>query len=296
MKIFVRFILVLLIGLMLSCQLVLDLDLPKQPEKLVVNSVISSDCVMTVSVTKSLDILDTIYFEPVLNAQVTVSDEQGNSANFMLLANSFYYYQPIYRSNITPQPGKTYTLKISAPGFESAESTFRFPDLVENIEASTDFVPLADYRLSVQVKFKDVPDQRNYYEAYLIQKIKRSYTYYNGLGQPFTQIDTLLDRTRIYYEFTDFYDYKSLFSDIYCTAGCALDGSAQSYYGENAEVVEAKVEVLNISPDYYEYLTTSHLQGSSYDDPTSQPVQPFNNIKNGYGIFAGYSRTYFKIK
>lgn len=301
MKILIASIVVLMVGLMVSCELILDIELPQQPEKLVVNSIIMTDCVMSVEVRHSIGILDTVrsIFEPVLNANVTISDEFGNMTRLEMNSDDINnYYRFAYRAKSCPVPGNTYTLSVNAPGFESIESKTRVPDLVKNIQVSIDSINSANFNIIFNIKFSDDPTQRNYYETYYLEKLKRSYTYTNSNGETLTHSDTTWYRTRIYYEYTDPQDYKSLFSDTYCNNECSLKGTAIDYYGYGGgyEILEVKIEILNINPDYYEYLTTGHLQGSSYNDPTAQPVQVYNNINNGYGIFSGFSKSYFILK
>lgn len=43
--------------------------------------------------------------------------------------------------------------------------------------------------------------------------------------------------------------------------------------------------------EYYRYHYTRDLQASVEKNPFAQPVQVYNNIGNGLGIFAGYSQT-----
>jgi hypothetical protein len=46
-----------------------------------------------------------------------------------------------------------------------------------------------------------------------------------------------------------------------------------------------------VSEDYYRYKVTSLLQDFVGEDPFAQPAQVYNNIQNGFGIFAGYSQS-----
>ena len=45
-----------------------------------------------------------------------------------------------------------------------------------------------------------------------------------------------------------------------------------------------------VTEEYYQYIFTRDLQASVENNPFAQPVQVFDNIENGLGIFAGYSQ------
>jgi hypothetical protein len=285
---------------MLSCELVLDVNLPAQKAKLVVNSIISTDCVMVASITQSKDVLDTNYiYNEVQNVTMKVFDESGAVVDFAKRLTM--YGETIYRSDKSPLPGQTYTIQVEAPGFDAVEGKTRFPDLVENLTVEIDSSQILDFRIPIDVKFRDKPDQKNYYEVYLTFNTLVDYWSIDYVTK-----DTLAritytnwSRSALHFKKTDVHTGESLFSDTYCNGGqCNLKSSfsSQDYYGSNFEILDLQIEVLNISPDYFDYLSTSDLQGKTKSDPFSQPVQVFNNIKNGYGIFAGYSKTIYKIK
>lgn len=54
------------------------------------------------------------------------------------------------------------------------------------------------------------------------------------------------------------------------------------------------VTLRTLSEDGYNYLRTAHLQNTTSGDPFAQPVNVYNNIENGFGIFAGYSASIYK--
>ncbi|MFT6867249.1 MAG: hypothetical protein ACJA08_002089 [Cyclobacteriaceae bacterium] len=60
------------------------------------------------------------------------------------------------------------------------------------------------------------------------------------------------------------------------------------YYG-TADTIIYDFHIKKVSEEYYKYEQTSQLQFDIGGDPFSQPVPVFNNIENGFGIFAGYN-------
>ncbi|MBK7094503.1 MAG: DUF4249 family protein [Saprospiraceae bacterium] len=58
-------------------------------------------------------------------------------------------------------------------------------------------------------------------------------------------------------------------------------------------------EFISCSEDYYKYISTLEQLNwnKNKDDSTIiLPMNLFSNIKNGYGIFAGFAKTIHKIK
>lgn len=51
-----------------------------------------------------------------------------------------------------------------------------------------------------------------------------------------------------------------------------------------------------VSEAYFLYKETYALQQSVDGDPFAEPVTVFNNIENGYGIFAGYRTTLYPLE
>jgi len=49
------------------------------------------------------------------------------------------------------------------------------------------------------------------------------------------------------------------------------------------------IELFSISKDIYMYLLTFQAQQETEESPFAEPVMVYNNIKDGYGIFAGFS-------
>ena len=53
---------------------------------------------------------------------------------------------------------------------------------------------------------------------------------------------------------------------------------------------EMIVELRSVSEEYYLFHSTVSRQQNNSDQPFSDPVVLFNNIRNGQGVFAGYSQ------
>lgn len=49
-----------------------------------------------------------------------------------------------------------------------------------------------------------------------------------------------------------------------------------------------ELQINKVSPAYYNYKETLAPQSSINNNPFAEPVSVYSNIRNGYGIFAGY--------
>lgn len=56
---------------------------------------------------------------------------------------------------------------------------------------------------------------------------------------------------------------------------------------------QLSVVLRTVTEEYYQYIYTRDLQASVEDNPFAQPVQIYDNIDGGLGIFAGYSQTQY---
>ena len=60
--------------------------------------------------------------------------------------------------------------------------------------------------------------------------------------------------------------------------------------GDTAGIFTLYAVLRTTTEEYYQYNFTSDLQASVESNPFAQPVQVYDNIENGLGIFAGYSQ------
>ena len=60
--------------------------------------------------------------------------------------------------------------------------------------------------------------------------------------------------------------------------------------GDTAGINTFHAILRNTTEEYYDYNYTRDLQISVENNPFAQPVQVFDNIEGGLGVFAGYSQ------
>ena len=81
-------------------------------------------------------------------------------------------------------------------------------------------------------------------------------------------------------------DFYVLNEEVYDLQGNVVFGADESFPS-----YELFALLRTTTEEYYNYNYTRDLQASVENNPFAQPVQVYDNVENGLGIFAGYSQT-----
>ena len=285
-----------------SCTKKLDYDFIEQPQKLVVNSILTPDSLLKVHVSITRNILkaDTVIID---NALVLLY--QNNVFYDTLLDKGKGLYMAT--NNLYPCIRCVYKVIVKAPGFPDAEAEDKIPDLNISYDVHVTYPygydqnnePISLFDLT----FKDPAGEKNYYELMIYKKEFGNNNKYSYLTWSDIKTDDKILK-----------DEGDM--DYYQNAGGILisdnlfNGNSISIkfkiYGVNFDTsgnstLPVKYVVLrSVSEPYYKYkkYLLRHLynqnNSNSIDDPlhllfSSEPTNMYTNINNGYGIFAGYS-------
>lgn len=152
-----------------SCEKVIDLDLNKDDAKFIIEGqLFLGETDHSISIKKTLNFDETIAYPTVDNAQVTLSDNQGNSTTLTLSAPGMYSV-----SNFPLTEGTTYTLSVVVDGktFTASSTMPNFTPLDEIFVLQLDFggqifnslVPLHEDEAGIP----------NYYQFHITQNSER---------------------------------------------------------------------------------------------------------------------------
>jgi hypothetical protein len=259
-KVFLKMILLCFISgaLAVSCEDVINVKLQDASSRLVVEGRISniSDSVK-IMLHKSTD-----YFSPknivsVTNGTVSISDSQGNS---YLLSNNLNGIYSV--TNLTPKPGGSYTLNLTADGVSYTASTV-MPYLVKIDSLIIDKNPERPKENRINIIFKDPYGIPNYYQVKVFKN------------------DSLLN------------NHIALYSDKYIDGKAVIITiNASRLNITRFEVNDTvKVQLINIDKmmyDYYQILRDITDEENFLS--TSSPSNPPNNLDNGaLGYFTALS-------
>lgn len=270
------------------------MDVPIAEPKITVNSLFSPDSVWDVSLTLSRNILDEAPFMIPNVSEVVILDETEK------IVSTLSQTKPgVYRSDSKPEMGKTYTVRVGVPNQHSITATGKIPGPVEVIQVKIDTLEVKqDYgpgqSIAIEVELRDPANEINYYRFQLY--IRAVYEYYRYDTQ-----ETVRDTTTIQLGLLE--DSPDLLGEgnpNFIISDSKFNGRTaiitfKPIYPWSVQIIEAGILTQNLSEEYYKYLTTLDLQRRTDGDPFAQPVKVYSNINNGFGIFAGYSASYFRI-
>ena len=294
-----------------ACEQVIEPDLPEHTPRLVVHSLFTSDGGWSAHVGHSTGILDLLpYVERVVaDADVRLLAGEGDwrSRERVVGELSFDEAARVYvLEDGDLQAGETYSLQVSAPGFETIRATDTVPALVP-----TTLRPGARGEFSIELQLQDPPGEANYYQISLYQVFTgrgaRRVEGFLSTRDPSIMADNSFDEP---FEEATFEGQAPYFRDT------LFDGQTHeielTYTGDWVERVgtiireeeeddlehpgfTAFLQVLYISEAYYKYLETTRLHDDTRDNPFAEPLNVYGNVENGYGIFAGYSSRTFEL-
>ncbi len=283
-----------------------EVDIPEEKEKLVVNCVFVEGRKWTAEVYPSQGIISLENDKPnnILNAVVRIT-EGDTEIPLSLVDNS-----GTYQSSATAEAGKTYTINVSAPGYEPVSSTVTLPPAIQILDVETSLSvdpedPRSNKR-TFHIRFKDPGHELNFY-AFGMTRIEYrtasrneedvviSGTYLDPLDPAFSKNYYREDfRVDSVQQLNLLFDDRLFDGDEYVLSVSCREYRPTEEFPE--EPFLYKLFLKSLTPAYYHYRVTYNLQQETKGDPFAQPVQVFNNIQNGYGIFAGASLAYRDVR
>lgn len=284
-------------GLLLSlflggCETVVDVDLPEEPSQIVVNSLFNPDTIWTAHISRSQGILEDGPLEFIDNATVEIWSNEARVARLQHVS------QGIYKAyNQYPQAGQTYEIRVSAPGYASvtARDSAPFPMVLQRVEKKLIFDDVysnwEEYECTLH--FTDPPGVKNYYHLAMLGLETWSggeyyFSYY------FKSQDLLLAEGEVNLDPKNGFSGEEAFFDdvVFADRAYALTISFEEYdFYRDTQIL---IILATVSEAYYKYHQSSITQRARDENPFAEPVMVYNNIQNGLGIFAGYSRVVYK--
>lgn len=259
------------------------------PPQLVVNCYFTPDSVWKVNITKSKLMWDEAEVINVPNASVNIYD--GST----LIETLPYVSNGNYRSTTKkPEYEVEYTLEVKVEGFEmltAKASVPTKPNVSQLFLDSVEYKPQPEYSWTMRdfkITFMDEINQNNFYNLTLIGKRKGIVEKY--IGSAYVTYDT------IYYEelfyttvdpvFTNDYGTRTFSDELFDGNEYTIRSGIADYNISSSGDTLTKVIVYfeAISEDYYLFKNSSS-QTAEFTEPQNR----YTNIKNGLGIFAGYS-------
>ncbi len=291
------FLLLAVIGA-ISCETIIDVDLPEHKPALVLNSFFGPDTTFNVTIHESKGILDATYgFSSISAVDIELFNSEKSLGKFRPLDGT----PGAYELDVYPEAGVNYSVVATKNGYDRVEAADIIPLKKTNpsIEKFEEKIDEGGYRYFEMTYSFDDPPGADYYEVLLFAFIPR-YEYYQDEDTAFQYQNGYWKEQINYFEpgveLNEFEETGniSIFSDGLFNGKdhrntIGIDN--YSFYYEDYSVskkVKFSLEVRHISSAYYQYQISRQLQQQSEGNPFAEAALIYNNIKGGFGIFAGY--------
>lgn len=280
-------------------------------KKLVVNGLICPDSLISVNVRKTTSILSTEN-STVANAEVILFK------NSIAIDTLKYFDQGNYKSaKYHAYAGNIYSVTVKSPGYPDVYAIDTVPEATSIIDGTrvsgNTFDEYGDPHIDYEIVIDDSP-VRNDFELFFIQQqfpniyissYSVSFQIEPVIADPVLRAESDLDYSPFTYLFSDklFNGQKYLMKNKFMSS--ATGGNFTSSFAPEPKVHYAILRT--VSRNYFNYrkLWLKHYRnqqiGNKIEEPISttligSPVPMYNNIDGGYGIFAAYNQTYYKLK
>lgn len=283
-----------------------EVDLPS--EKLIINSTFAPHEHWRVFITQSIAPTDTLNFESVRNAEVTIKEEDGRQyklTEFVLpeKTGSFGFYTNS-EILIKENRNKKFEIEVIKDGIESVTSESLIPILppyevefqVTKYEKDFELNDRIFYTLQGELSLIfDSSSPPPLYVAirlfYLTDDIRSNRDDENSsedstiykqlsLNLDASFLDPFFLRTSILKQI----DIERQFNSIKGYVDQNIVFQKEDFFNK-----KVYVEVISLSEDYFQYIDSYSKQRSALADPFAEPASVYNNINGGYGIFAGFN-------
>ncbi len=286
----------------LSCEKVIEAkDLPEQDSRIVLNSLLFSEDLITANITASRGILSNKAFKDLDKAVCQVFENDAYLGNLINIQNGNF------TSFFTAKVNNKYRLIVSASGYSSVTATTIIPPSVKYTNLERYDTLNYNYRLNqyssttksldgtskFKLKILDDLSAKNFYsiKPIIILTDSLGNTIENdGYGSLYIKNNN--DENS--YESTSFE-----IDDLTKVNGnqMSLDFDVSFYFNisENLKSIRVYLEISNLSQEYYNYKMTLKKQTEAGGGFFSEPVLVYSNVINGFGILGGSSLTTFRI-
>jgi hypothetical protein len=291
MKCLKPFAYILLLVGFISCEKEISSNFDQTAPQIVLNSIIYPDSLFTVYLSESLNADESFFnnqneigYKSIDNAIVSLYD--GND----FISELQHTNDGRYIGESFPDLDHQYSIKTSANGFPVVITETALPvkipidsvKLIEKIEGEDVF-----YNLHMRLFFTDPPGDNYYYLVVLYNELK-----FNNSN--FVKINIFTSNDPVFATHIDQKQYYIFNDNLYDNQSYSLDFSVttETNYTGPTDTIQYYYYLCSLNDDYYKYLDSYNKVVATTDPdnnplPLSEPVQFYNNIENGFGVFGG---------
>lgn len=279
-----------------SCEKEFPVSDYREKDKLVLNCFITNDTTFEMSITKtkspySIGNTDIDYDK----CKIELFDQNNRAISFVRNTNS-----NLFEVNEKLLSDQYYSIYVSYPGFEMIGSETWLPGPVNMISYTGTVHLNTENEQVLSNRFVINPGNNKYMiirhivnkKAISISGDTISFTDTSWISNTSQNIMSVLPANAV---------NTLLFAQLKKNEQNYLEFDSYDGFDKENNIIEgySTFEFISCSEDYYKYISTLEQLNwnKNKDDSTILlPMNLFSNIKNGYGIFAGFAKTIHKIK
>lgn len=282
---FYTLFLVVSITVLFSCRKLVQSDFPDFKQVPTVNSVLKADSLIKVHISLASK-LDTNELKGLDNAQVQLYVDDVFNELLTSTGNGFYISTTIVEAS------KKYKCKVDIPGYESVSCISLIPkpahlrDIIHISVAGKDQEGMT--YPAVKFTFSNTKNEKSYYEA----RIRLIEYGSEQIADMYNIVDPVLLNEGL---LLSVFSNELITDTAYTMTINYITGSAGSSNGGTIHTILYPfiLEIRSVSYDYYQFARQKYLYDTGrfpeFGLSSNQAFQLYSNVKNGYGIFAGYS-------
>jgi hypothetical protein len=272
-----------------SCDKNIDIPIPEESNKVVVNMLMNKDSIMIARVSISGRLSNLQDMPEVANAAMNLYENgtlKGPLTPYVLAGRTFY------RSNTLPQAGATYRVTAAVPGYTEVSGSDQIPDTVKIGEMKMTVAQVDNMvsKVTISVQLHDDAAVQNYYRVRIYQV--NEWVNANGTrGQQKMQQYFETDDTE-----WELFGEKSR-PEFYTTDALFNGRSPRFTFRVNTgnKFKKMIVEITSLTYSSYNYLNSTFLAREKNEDGLSEKVIVYNNIENGLGIVGGVAQREYDL-
>jgi hypothetical protein len=267
-----------------SCEKYIDMEIPDKGRKISANCFFTDTGTVVVFLHKSRFILDTYSEFHSINGAAVILYENGIPVSTLFEEETGKYVS----QDFLPSAGASYTLKVIKDSEEITASSY-VPHAVPFVLVDTLRV-MSEYseNLRFRIRINDPSETDDFYVVTFDHNNDDDHFSYWGNSLIMTTIDPFVSYNWIL--------MGAVFTDDLFSGQSQIVSFDLDLYNFHRDTTDVVIRLWSISRDMYMYISTYQAQDNASNNPFTEPVMVYNNIENGYGIFAGYSTFTDSIK
>jgi hypothetical protein len=303
----------------ISCEQVIEMDVPERNPLIVLYSVLEADSVLRVQLTSSRYVTDDRPIDYIHNAQLRLMAGGEEVGSWQFLDNGVYELQgyKLVSKN-------TYKIVAEAPGFTSVsaeayltgatkapevlridtlqkgdnEQTVRFRIAMEDDPETTDF-----YRVQLMHSYNNYRYEQDANGNIVVVDTIRS-TVMSPISSSFGEFNSISNLVTVCSYYSSFNGCSVMFNDqLLKEKTFTFDIFHHQYYfnpgmgNENPDQQDEYYLVFSrINRDYYQYILSADKNYTYSDNPFAEPSSLYSNIEGGYGVFGASAAVLVRIR